>query len=292
LRDRSVSIDLVASGLQRFLWGLSKKVLVADVCGEIVSAVFDLPPGAVGFGTAWLGIVAFTVQIYFDFSGYSDMAIGLGRLFGFRLRENFDHPYGSGSFTEFWRRWHISLSSWVRDYLYLPLGGNRRGTGRTYVNLWTCFLLSGLWHGAAWNFVLWGMWNGLFLSFDRLFWTALMPSLPRFAAVGVTLPLVMIGWAIFRAPDMAHLGSMLSAMASPARAGEFVRIQDDQLAVILVGFVGALIAATGTVRAVADRIEASTAGRAALALTVALLGLLAMAKAVTVTFKPFLYFRF
>jgi alginate O-acetyltransferase complex protein AlgI len=292
LRNRSVSLDLAASGLQRFTWGLAKKVLIADVCGEVANAVFAMPPGLVGFGTAWLGVTAFTVQIYFDFSGYSDMAIGLARTFGFRLRENFDLPYGSASFTEFWRRWHISLSTWIRDYLYLPLGGSRRGTGQTYVNLWACFLLSGLWHGAAWNFVIWGAWNGLFLICDRLFWTRLAARMPRFVAVGVTLLLIMIGWAIFRAPDLPHLASVLQAMMSPGQAGAFVRIQSDQFAAILIGFGGALGAATGVGRTIAAAMDASDSGRAVVALAIMALGMLAIAKAVTVTFNPFLYFRF
>jgi alginate O-acetyltransferase complex protein AlgI len=292
LSNRSVSVNLAASGLQRFCWGLAKKVLIADVCGEVANAVFGMPPGSLDFGTAWLGVTAFTVQIYFDFSGYSDMAIGLARTFGFQLRENFDLPYGSTSFTEFWRRWHISLSTWIRDYLYLPLGGSRRGAGRTYVNLWTCFLLSGLWHGAAWNFVIWGAWNGLFLICDRLFWTRLVTHLPRFVAVGVTLLLVMIGWAIFRAPDLPHLTSILQAMASPGQTGSFVRVQGDQFAAILIGFSGALAAATGAGRAIATAMEASDGGRAVVAMAVMALGVLAIAKAVTVTFNPFLYFRF
>lgn len=292
LRDRPVSTILAASGLQRFFWGLVKKVLIADVCGEVASAVFDMTPGTVGFAMAWLGVTAFTVQIYFDFSGYSDMAIGLARTFGFQLRENFNHPYGSASFTEFWRRWHISLSTWIRDYLYLPLGGNRRGSGRTYLNLWTCFLLSGLWHGAAWNFVFWGAWNGLFLICDRLFWTRLASRLPRFVSVGVTLLLVMIGWTIFRAPDLRHLASILHAMASPGHAGDFVRVQSDQVAAILIGFVGALAAATGTGRTIAAAADASDSGRTAVALAVVSLAVLAVSKAVTVTFNPFLYFRF
>jgi alginate O-acetyltransferase complex protein AlgI len=292
LRDRPVSWILAASGLQRFFWGLVKKVLIADVCGEVASAVFDMTPGTVGFGTAWLGVTAFTVQIYFDFSGYSDMAIGLARTFGFQLRENFDHPYGSASFTEFWRRWHISLSTWIRDYLYLPLGGNRRGIGRTYVNLWTCFLLSGLWHGAAWNFVFWGAWNGLFLMCDRLFWTRLTNYLPRFVSVSVTLLLVMIGWTIFRAPDLLHLASILRAMASPGHAGDFVRVQCDQIAAILIGFVGSLVAATGAGRTIAAAADESNSGRTAVSLAVVSLAVLAVSKAVAVTFSPFLYFRF
>jgi alginate O-acetyltransferase complex protein AlgI len=292
LRDRSVSIDFVTSGLLRFIWGLSKKVLIADTSGEVANSVFALPPYAVGFNAAWLGVAAFTVQIYFDFSGYSDMAIGLGRIFGFELRENFDHPYGAASFTEFWRRWHISLSTWIRDYLYVPLGGNRDGDVRTYVNLWICFLLSGLWHGAAWNFVIWGAWNGLFLVCDRLFWLRVSDKLPRFLAVGVTLLLVMLGWAIFRASSTAQLTAILHALISPGLAGQFVRVQADQFAAIILGLGGALLAATSAVRAVAAALDAKPSGRAVVALIVVLIGAAAVAKTVTGMFNPFLYFRF
>jgi alginate O-acetyltransferase complex protein AlgI len=292
LVDRAVSANLAASGLQRFAWGLAKKVLLADVCGEVATNVFAMPPGSIGCATAWLGVAAFTVQIYFDFSGYSDMAIGLARTFGFQLRENFDNPYGSTSFTEFWRRWHISLTTWIRDYLYIPLGGNRGGALRTTLNLWLCFLLSGLWHGAAWNFVAWGAWNGLFLSLDRLFWTRLAERLPRVVAVGATLFFVMIGWTIFRASDVPSLVSLLQAMASPERTGDFVRVQADQRAAIVIGLIGAVVAASRTGQAISAAVVASHAGRTGVGVTVLILGLLATAKAVTVTFNPFLYFRF
>jgi alginate O-acetyltransferase complex protein AlgI len=198
LRNRGKTWDDWATGMVRFLWGLAHKVLVADVCGDLVDRIFALPLGGMGFTTAWLGVSAFTVQIYFDFAGYSDMAIGLALMFGFRLRENFNNPYGSTSFTDFWRRWHISLSTWIRDYLYIPLGGNRGSAGRTYVSLWTCFLLSGLWDGASWTFLLWGAWNGLFLVADRLFWLRLAERLPRVPSMAVTLVLVMGGWAAGR----------------------------------------------------------------------------------------------
>lgn len=292
IRDRTVTAELAAAGLRRFFWGLAKKVLIADVAGEVANRVFALPPGGMGLANAWLGVTAFSVQIYFDFSGYSDMAIGLGRLFGFQLPENFDHPYGSASFTDYWRRWHISLSTWIRDYLYLPLGGSRRGAVRTYANLWICFLLSGLWHGAAWTYLIWGAWNGLFMTIDRLFWIRLSARLPRFVSVVIFQVLLMFGWAMFRSTDMEHLTAMMLAMISPGAAGTFIPVQTDQAAVILVGFVGTLAAATGTGRASIAAVDASAVGRAATTLAVILLAVLAIAKAVTVTFNPFLYFRF
>ena len=220
------------------------------------------------------------------------MAIGLARMFGFRLRENFDNPYGSASFSEFWRRWHISLSTWIRDYLYFPLGGSRHGAYRTYVNLWTCFLLSGLWHGAGWTFILWGAWNGLFLVCDRIFWNRVSKRLPRLASVAVTLFLIMIGWAIFRAHTFSQLQEVLTAMFMPARSGSFVRIQSYQIAAISLGLIGSLVVSVAPVRQVVREIGANPLGRAAGSVAVAAIGTLALAKAVVVTFHPFLYFRF
>jgi alginate O-acetyltransferase complex protein AlgI len=237
-------------------------------------------------------VLAFTVQIYFDFSGYSDMAIGLARMFGFRLRENFDHPYGAASFTEFWRRWHISLSTWIRDYLYFPLGGNRGSDLRTYGNLWICFLLSGLWHGANWTFVSWGAYNGCFLIADRLFWLRIASRLPRPITVGINLLCVMVGWALFRAADFGQARAMISAMASPALVGEFVWVQPYQMMAIAVGLGGSLLAATDFGRRAIVRLEAASIGRLGTALGAAALGGFALSKAVTVTFNPFLYFRF
>jgi alginate O-acetyltransferase complex protein AlgI len=292
LQMRPKALDDFILGFRRFLWGLAKKVLVADVCGEVADVVFGLPPAAVGCATAWAGVLGFTVQIYFDFSGYSDMAIGLARMFGFRLRENFDHPYGAGSFTEFWRRWHISLSTWIRDYLYFPLGGNRGGDFRTYANLWICFLLSGLWHGANWTFVSWGAYNGFFLIADRLFWLRITARLPRAVTVGVNLMCVMVGWALFRAADFGQAQAVIRAMASPALTGQFVWIQPYQMTAIGVGLGGSLLAATEFGRTAAERMEAAPIGRLGTALGAVALGGLALSKAVTVTFNPFLYFRF
>ena len=165
----AIEWDDIFAGFLRFARGIGRKLLIADPLGAFATQIFAADPATIGAGYAWLGLACFTLQIYFDFAGYSDMAIGLARTLGFRLKENFNSPYISQSLTEFWRRWHISLTTWIRDYLYIPLGGDRRGEARTYINLWICFLASGLWHGASWNFVLWGAYNGLFLTLDRLF---------------------------------------------------------------------------------------------------------------------------
>ncbi len=203
LRDRRSTWFTSAEGLQRFCWGLFKKVAIADAVAPIANASFALPHESLTPAAAWLGVLAYTLQIYFDFSGYSDMAIGLGRVLGFRFPENFNRPYSAGTVTDFWRRWHMTLSTWFRDYLYIPLGGSRHGEARTYLNLWIVFLLTGLWHGAQWTFVLWGVYHGLLLMAERGTGRRderLTGALGR----ALTLFLVTMGWVVFRADSLAH----------------------------------------------------------------------------------------
>jgi alginate O-acetyltransferase complex protein AlgI len=200
--NRKETIDDKLLGLLRFLIGLAKKVLIANVLGEQADYILGMPPGDISPITAWIGIFAYSFQIYFDFSGYSDMAIGIGRMLGFTFPENFDNPYIAQNISEFWRRWHITLGQWMRDYLYIPLGGNRVNSNmRLYLNLWLVFLISGLWHGASWNFVIWGAYHGLFLILDRLFFIRFLRSLGRFPSIVLTFLIVTIGWVFFRLPD-------------------------------------------------------------------------------------------
>lgn len=222
LRERTHTATKFARGVAFFSLGLAKKVLLANPCGKIADLAFDA--GSLGPLDAWYGVTAYAFQIYYDFSGYSDMAIGLGLMFGFMFAKNFDSPYKSQSMTEFWHRWHISLSTWLRDYLYLPLGGNRKGRARTYVNLFIVMLLGGLWHGAAWNFAIWGSLHGVLLAVERLrgkaaFYARLPPPL----RVAVTFTIVLFTWVFFRAPDLPHavryLGDMFGAGEPQAAAG-------------------------------------------------------------------------
>ncbi|MFK7774271.1 MAG: MBOAT family protein [Saprospiraceae bacterium] len=197
-RSKQENIDYKISGLFRFIIGLSKKVLIANVLGGVVEEIFSLPAHELNTGVAWIGIIAYSLQIYFDFSGYSDMAIGLAKMMGFRFPENFNFPYISQSITEFWRRWHITLSNWMRDYLYIPLGGNRVSTNRLYFNLSAVFLISGFWHGAAWTFIFWGGFHGLFLILDRLFLLDFLRKMGKIPAIILTYLIVLIGWVFFR----------------------------------------------------------------------------------------------
>lgn len=198
-------------GLFRFSIGLGKKILIANPMGAVADGILNgtIDPNG---GQAWLAMICYTFQIYFDFSGYSDMAIGLGRMMGFHFPENFNFPYLSKNITEFWRRWHITLSSWMRDYLYIPLGGNRKGVRRTYINLWLVFLISGLWHGDSWNFVIWGAYHGLWLVLERAYLLKKLSRLPGFVQVVLTFLIVMVGWLIFRIEDMTQLGHYLEGL--------------------------------------------------------------------------------
>ena len=209
--SRRENIDDFASGVQRFTVGLAKKVILSNNFALLADYAFNMPSEQLEVGLAWLGAIAYTFQIYFDFSGYSDMAIGLGRMFGFHFLENFNYPYIAQSVTNFWRRWHISLSSWFRDYVYIPLGGNR--TGNVYLHLLTVFFLTGLWHGASWNFVVWGLWHGMFLIVERLARNrSTTVSLPSAVKWFYTMLVVVIGWVFFRAENLSAAVSYLQSM--------------------------------------------------------------------------------
>ena len=279
-------------GFLRFARGIGRKLFIADPLGTFATQIFSADPSTLSTGSAWLGLCCFTLQIYFDFSGYSDMAIGLARMFGFRLNENFNSPYASRSLTEFWQRWHISLTTWIRDYLYVPLGGNRSGAARTYINLWICFLLSGLWHGASWNFVLWGAYNGLFLTLDRLFLRDFLNRCGTFVATAVTLFIVMIGWAIFRSESPGHLGPFLATLFSLSPGNVAVNIPADVPLTLVLGVAIALFPATPLFDPL--RRAYTTRGwlRALTALTLVVIYVFAIARSVTAPFQPFIYFRF
>jgi alginate O-acetyltransferase complex protein AlgI len=198
-REQNDTIDNKLYGVYRFIIGLSKKVLIANVLAEQVEKFYSVSIMDMGSGIAWIAIIAYSFQIYFDFSGYSDMAIGLGRIIGFKFPENFNNPYVSQSISEFWRRWHITLGEWMKDYLYIPLGGNKvKSNGRLYFNLIFVFLISGFWHGASWNFIIWGAWHGLFLILDRIFLIKSLKNIGKIPKILLTYFVVLIGWVFFR----------------------------------------------------------------------------------------------
>lgn len=210
LSDRKVTLTDFSEGAFRFTIGLAKKVLLANQIGSLWDTISQLHQ--MSAATAWLGAIAYSFQIYFDFSGYSDMAIGLGKMFGFHFLENFNFPYMSKTITEFWRRWHISLSSWFREYVYIPLGGNRKGMGRQLFNIMVVWMLTGLWHGANWNFVLWGIYYGILLMLEKLFLLKWLKKAPAWIGHIYSMFLVVIGWTIFAQTDMSQLGRYLKTM--------------------------------------------------------------------------------
>lgn len=297
VRERRRTLDDFAEGVVRFSHGLAKKVIVADAAALVVDEVFALGPTELTTGAAWLGVLAYTIQIYFDFSGYSDMAIGLGRMFGFHFPENFRRPYSALSITDFWRRWHITLSNWFRDYLYIPLGGSQGSTAHTYRNLVIVFLLTGLWHGANWTFVIWGAYHGALLALERI--TGQRPvgddAPESWTRRALVLTLVMVGWVLFRAETLTQAGWILQAMFTsmagpmPAEVATVltIRVQITLVLSCLVfllprNFVGGLTLPVGTGRF-------ATAGRTVLLL----FGLpYAFALVATGAFSPFLYYQF
>jgi alginate O-acetyltransferase complex protein AlgI len=307
LAQRIVTLDSFAYGVRRFIIGLGKKVLIANVVAAPADRMFGLPFDQLSAAHAWLGIVCYTLQIYFDFSGYSDMAIGLGRMFGFRFPENFRWPYIAESVQDFWRRWHISLSTWFRDYVYVPLGGNRVSPVRTYVNLVTIFFLCGLWHGASWNFVIWGLFHGTFLVIERLTGrnrgvrgdrredsSSASSPLPAEALRHVyTMLVVMVGWVFFRADTLPGAIAFLKAMAglSPAVPTPFTvqwYLTPELWLALAAGIVGSTPWLPALARTREDSFPLALASTAAL-MAVLIASIMQMAAR---TYNPFIYFRF
>jgi alginate O-acetyltransferase complex protein AlgI len=213
IKSREHSSEEFIAGFFRFARGLGKKALIADPAGDVANAIFALSPDSMPSHYAWIGVLAYTLQIYFDFSGYSDMAIGIGRIVGFRFPENFNQPYIAKNVTEFWQRWHITLSKWMRLYLYIPMGGNKVAPLRMYFNLWTVFLISGLWHGASWNFVIWGAYYGFFLTLEKLCQRhRFVLPIPSIMKQLFTFVIIMNAWVLFRADSLSYAMHLLGRM--------------------------------------------------------------------------------
>jgi alginate O-acetyltransferase complex protein AlgI len=294
--ERRESLNYFHLGVQRFVNGLAKKVLIANTVAVTVDKIYALQAGDITTGLAWLAALGFTLQIYFDFSGYSDMAIGLAMMFGFRFPENFNFPYMATSIRDFWRRWHISLSTWFRDYVYLPLGGNRVGTFRSYFNLVLIFFLCGLWHGASWKFVFWGLYHGFFLVLERTKAGSFLERVPNIAKHAYVLLTCTIGWVLFRAENMTQARTVLSSMFSWKPNGSYpveMFLTPDVLCMMVIGSIFAFPSAKVIVRFLATK---SGAGfmpvRAMRTAWVAAMLLLCISESYAVDFRPFLYFRF
>ncbi|HEX3465785.1 MAG TPA: MBOAT family protein [Candidatus Elarobacter sp.] len=297
LSRRIVTADGFAYGARRFVVGLGKKVLVANTLGACVDHVFNTAPSEISLPLAWFALAAYTLQIYFDFSGYSDMAIGMARMFGFRFLENFDFPYVAGSVREFWGRWHISLSRWFRDYLYVPLGGNRVAPWRVYANLVVVFFLCGLWHGAKWTFVVWGMIHGLFLVLERAGAMRRITATPVVRHVYV-LAVVMFAWVFFRADSFAYALGFLKALAVAAPAPKLVFWAAADHETLLVFALGCVLATPYAARAVEAALREGpwrtrvVLGAAAVPAALVLIFGASVMKLAAGTYNPFIYFRF
>lgn len=296
---RSMPNARVLAGLQQFIVGLAQKVLIANTVALSADKLFSVAPDQLSTTGAWIGIACYSIQILYDFAGYSNMAIGIGHMIGFSYPPNFNRPYSSTSVTEFWRRWHISLSSWFRDYLYIPLGGNRVSPLRTYANLAIVFLLCGLWHGAAWTFIIWGAWHGALLIIERMGLGRMLEKLPAMVSQAYTLLVVMIGWVFFRANDVPHALKFLGVMFGGASSGKHPWQMDFGAAAAAALIAGTLIA---TWRFSGDMPAQSAAPRKGLhsalssmplrAAGAAAAFVLCAASLAAGTYNPFIYFRF
>ena len=291
LENRRENIEQFSRGVRLFVLGLAKKVLLANPMGVLWDTLRETQNG--GIAGAWVGVIAFSFQIYFDFSGYSDMARGLGNMLGFEFLENFNYPYISKSITEFWRRWHISLGTWFREYLYIPLGGNRRGKMRTLLNLLIVWLLTGLWHGASWNFVLWGLYFGILLIIEKLFLLKVLDKLPPFVSHIYSLFFIVFGWVIFYfADDVGGLSAMLEFIPRLFSGGF---ISADALAVIkgsVLLLAAACVASTPLIRKIYMKLRQRKGFVIAEIIAVAVILVLSTASIVGDSYNPFLYFKF
>ena len=295
LDTRRENFDNFSEGVNRFMMGLGKKVLLANNAGLIWDSVLALDIDTLPVLTAWIGILAYSFQIYFDFSGYSDMAIGLGKMLGFHFLENFNYPYMSKSITEFWRRWHISLGTWFRDYVYIPLGGNRKGPARHIINICIVWFLTGFWHGANWNFILWGVYFGALLIIEKFLLLKLLKKLPGFVSHIYTLFFVVISWAIFYIEDLGVLGRFIAAMFGAG--GSFADNTSMYLLITnAVLFIILILASTPAPKILAGKLltklgENPTGTILKNAVFVAIF-IISTAYLVDASYNPFLYFRF
>jgi len=294
-REKNYTPEAKLSGFLIFSIGLAKKVIIANTLGMQADAVFNLPVAQLDTAAAWVGAIAYTFQIYFDFSGYSDMAIGLCKIMGFRIPENFNNPYISTSITDFWRRWHITLGAWMKNYLYIPLGGNKGSNTKLYRNLFIVFLLSGLWHGASWNFVLWGAYHGLFLVLERLFLGNVFEKLGKFISIPITFIIVVTGWVLFRNDDLSYAFSVMKQMYSFNFVDGKFAMNNDFMAMAVIALLISWFAITNKTLAMQQSLygeKFSNNGKWMLVLSSIVLFYVSLSYISALNFNPFIYFRF
>lgn len=292
--SRDVTFKNVAYGVKRFIIGLAKKMLLANTLGAVADKVFALPADQFDAATAWLGAFAYSFQLFYDFSGYSDMAIGLGYVFGFKFRENFNYPYISKSITEFWRRWHISLSTWFKEYLYIPLGGNRVSKPRNYFNLFVVFLATGIWHGAGWNFVVWGLWHGFFIILEKATgWHKKEGGFLLSAAKHLyTIFAFVLGWVMFRADNLTHAAAYLQNMFGLGKGENAYTLAYFADNLEIAAFAAAVVCAVPVFKNMLHIFTRHALLRAAVNLLLLALFAVSVSAIASGTYNPFIYFRF
>ena len=292
ISNRTHSFDKFNAGLDRFIVGLFKKIVISNTVGELATTIYEMNDDTISISLAWLGAIAYMLQIYFDFSGYSDMAIGLGKVFGFDFLENFNYPYISKSVSEFWRRWHISLGSWFRDYIYIPLGGNRVSPLKVYQNLFVVWLITGIWHGASWNFVIWGLYFGVFIMLERIFLQKLLNKIPNFFQHIYLLLIVLIGWVLFSQPDLpstiAYLKTMLGLTDAPIINGYTMFYLKEYLVELIL----AIVASMPIINIVKHHIKLNRLSMIVKPIAICILFFIAIVYMINSTFNPFIYFNF
>ena len=295
ITDRKETIDDKLTGFYRFALGLGKKVLIANQMGVVADSIFGSYYNDIGTATAWIGSLAYTFQIYFDFSGYSDMAIGLAKMMGFKFPENFANPYISQSITEFWRRWHMTLGNWMRNYLYIPLGGNKVGTTRLYFNLWIVFLASGLWHGASWSFIFWGAFHGFFLVIERAFLGKYLEKIGKIPSVLFTFFVVNIGWVFFRVEKISDAITFIKQMFSFNHIAISNKIDSEFVTYFCIAILFAFFAINKWGQKLQDAVyfnSYTNARHITICVTSLVLFILSVSSITSSGFNPFIYFRF
>ena len=293
LLQRKESWDNLYEGVKRFLVGLGKKVIISNNVAIVSNLVFvETPVDKLNFTLAWVGAIAYTLQIYFDFGGYSDMAIGLGKMFGFDFLENFNYPYIANSITDFWRRWHISLSTWFRDYIYIPLGGNRKGLKRQLINIFIVWALTGLWHGAAWNFILWGLYFAVILILEKTFLLKFLNKMPSFIHHLYSLLLIVFGWVIFNSSSLSQVVVMVKTMLLPRGFMSLAEIKNLRILYLWPYFVMGLVASTPVLSMLQKRLENSKLGNLVVHMVLLLILFWCIVLLMNNSYNPFIYYRF
>ena len=289
ITKRTTSFEDISYGIERFILGFAKKLIIANQMGKLADIIFE---GSYSFPTSWIGAIAYMFQIYFDFSAYSDMAIGLGRIFGFHFLENFNFPYMAKTITDFWKRWHISLSTWFKDYVYIPLGGNKKGIKRQIINMSIVWLLTGLWHGAAWNFILWGLYYLIFLSLEKFILSKYLKNIPNFLKHVYTLLIILFGWVLFRVDNLSQFFSIIKAMFSFNISNVSLMQSRIYIETYYIYFILAIVFSTNIYYVICSKLKDKVLFSIIKYIGLIIIFIISIMFLAQSTYNPFIYFRF